>query len=91
MALVWVGEWANTGSVSVLLFQGNYSHAKAGNGGVRSPIKSPIRSPTQKGSMKVSLTSNKPNIPSSMPEMLRDASSRKLTLESARVKSLIQC
>jgi len=59
------------------------SHVKAGNGGIRSPIKSPTRFLTQKG-VKVTLTSNKPNSPSSMltkedQEMLRDVSSRKLT------------
>ncbi|GMN51938.1 hypothetical protein TIFTF001_021077 [Ficus carica] len=57
------------------------SQARAGNGGVRSPIKSPIRSPNQKT---VQLSSCKPNCPSPMltvedQEMLRDVSKRKLT------------
>ncbi|EXB57381.1 hypothetical protein L484_016434 [Morus notabilis] len=57
------------------------SQARAGNGGIRSPVKSPIRSPNQKT---IQLSSCKPNCPSPMltvedQEMLQDVDKRKLT------------
>lgn len=57
------------------------SQARAGNGGIRSPVKSPIRSPNQ---MSMQLSTSKPNSPSPTltvedQEMLRDVSKRKLT------------
>ncbi|XP_050269192.1 protein PSK SIMULATOR 1 [Quercus robur] len=57
------------------------SQARAGNGGIRSPVKSPICSPNQTS---MQLSTHKPNSPSPTltvedQEMLRDVSKRKLT------------
>ncbi|XP_040996516.1 protein PSK SIMULATOR 1-like [Juglans microcarpa x Juglans regia] len=57
------------------------SQARAGNGGIRSPVKSPVRSPSQKT---IQLSTYTPNSQSPMltvedQEMLRDVSKRKLT------------
>ncbi|KAE8100297.1 hypothetical protein FH972_018208 [Carpinus fangiana] len=57
------------------------SQARAGNGGIRSPVKSPIRSPNQ---TTIQLSTHTPNSPSPAltvedQEMLRDVSKRKLT------------
>ncbi|PON58438.1 hypothetical protein PanWU01x14_166500 [Parasponia andersonii] len=57
------------------------SQARAGNGGIRSPVKSPMCSPNQKT---IQLSSCKTNCPSPTltvedQEMLRDVSKRKLT------------
>lgn len=57
------------------------SQARAGNGGIRSPVKSPIRSPNQRAAQ---LSPSKNNSPSPVltvedQEMLRDVSKRKLT------------
>ncbi|XP_015886304.2 protein PSK SIMULATOR 1 [Ziziphus jujuba] len=57
------------------------NQARAGNGGIRSPVKSPIRSPNQKA---IQSSTHKPNCASPTltiedQEMLRDVSKRKLT------------
>ncbi|KAF5749320.1 hypothetical protein HS088_TW04G01288 [Tripterygium wilfordii] len=55
------------------------SQARAGNGGIRSPVKSPIRSPNQKQIHLSKPSCSSPMLTIEDQEMLRDASKRKKT------------